>query len=737
MKQFFALLISLVCTMFSLAAQEPPAPADEPATKSEEEPAPIESVPEPSVPAPQPATAPVRPDTPPVPVPDKPAVLSASDPRHSLTAYTVPANIIRDAAPRNLADALFAVPGLSFREPGAGLAYPILRGASSEAIPVLFSGIPLSGTVFTGGTGAWLSLLDRRFGLETSVSTTPATVEAAAGAIGGAIVVSPFTTDGVRGADEFTPTGRFNTRFSSADTGRDAHARLAGGYGDFGALAMGSVSFTDTRINGSREEQPYSAYENYGVFFIGDWALARSSGDRWHTSVGYLFAQGNDAADLTAFTLDKPSVHFYDRHAHLVWGRLAMTLPSNGIEGAFILSYQNSFEGADTLRTALPSLTRRSDERDETTGHTAGAQADFTAHLIPERLDLHYGVLYAHDWVIARRYTRTDPVPGFERSGIPILSDDASSDRITGYVRSTYELLPPSGIHRISATAGYRFDAFTFRTPGRENIPSVRITEPGHGVEAGFAYIWRENLGAALVYNHGTRAATLREAASYGMRNGVFLVPNNDLDPETSDTLSLSLSGKTKQLAASLSGFATSLTNRIAVTPALWNGLSTKDGYPVAAYQNGERALMWGISSEERLSLPVGLSIMGGATYLWGEEEREDTISFIDTSPPLLWRIAVRWESEKDSEYRGFAEVALRGSTDARSAKRATVGDPVFRTSEEGPWQTLTVRGGFLFDNYIQVILSIENLFDRQYRPVLSSIDGPGIQAVLSLDAEF
>lgn len=756
MRRFFALFIPLVCIVLSLSAQESPAPADEPAaapqeepvapaseaqpvTETQEEPAPpIEPDAKPAALEPKPTTAPEQPVAQDSPAPDKPATDSIPAIRRTLTAYTVPADTVRDAAPRNLADALFAAPGLSFREPGAGLAYPMIRGMSSEAIPVVFAGIPLPAPIFTGGTGAWLSLLDRRFGAETSVTTTPATVVTAAGAAGGAIVVSPFTTDAVRGTNEFTPTGRFNTRFSSADTGRDAHARLAGGYGDFGAIAMGSVSFTDTRTNGERKEQPFSAYENYGAFFTGDWEIARTSGSRWHTSVGYLFAQNKDVADISALSHDTPATHFYDRSAHLAWGRLATALPASGIEGTFTLLYQNSFEGTDTLRSSTPFLVRRTDDRDETIGHTIGIQTDFTAHIIPERFDLFYGALYTHDLVSARHYTRTDPASPLERSGIPILPDDASSDRITGYVRGTYELLPATGIHRLVAIAGYRFDALTLRAPARDEIPAVKITGPGHGAEAGLSYNWRENLGASLTYHHGTRAATLREAAPYGMRNGIFLVPNGGIDPETSDTLSLTLSGKTKHLSTLLCGFATYLDDRIALAPALWDGISTRGGYPIAAYQNGERALIWGISAEQRFTTPFGLSITGGATYLWGEEERGDAISFVDTIPPLLWRIAVRWDSDQDSEYQGFAEVTIRGSTDTRSAKRTVITDhPLLAVNSDGPWQTLTVRGGFVFDNYIHVILSIENLLDRQYRPVLSSLDGPGIQAVLSLDAEF
>ncbi len=758
MKQSFAFLIPFACVVFSLAAQETPAPAGEPAAASGEEPAPPavsdeasanepskETAPEPIEPAPAlPAPAPQPPadseraeTPPPPPAPEKPTTPAPSEMARSLTTYTISASAIRDAAPRTLADALFAVPGIAFREPGAALAYPLLRGMPSEAVPIIFANIPLSGTVFTGGTGAWLSLLDRRFGTETSISTVPATVATAAGATGGAIIVSPFTTDAVRGVNEFTPTGRFNTRFSSADTGRDAHARLAGGYGDFGAIAMGSVSFTDTRTNGARQEQPFSAYENYGAFFTGDWEVARTSGSRWHTSVGYLFAQGSNTADTSTFTDDLPAVHFYDRSAHLAWGRLAMALPASGIEGTFTVLYQNSSENTDTLRSSTPFLVRRTDDRDELMGHTIGIQTDFVAHIIPERFDLFYGALYSHDLITARRYTSLDTASGLVESGVPILSDGASSDRTTGYVRGTYELLPPMGSHRVLTTLGYRFDALTLRAPEREEIPAVKNTDPGHGIEAGILYRWRENFGTALTYGHGTRAATLREAASYGMRNGLFLVPNGGLDPETSDTLSLTLSGKTKRISALLCGFVTYLDHRIALAPALWNGLSTKDGYPVAAYQNSDRSLIWGISAEQRLSLPIGLSITGGATYLWGEEKHEGTVVFLETIPPLLWRIVVRWDSEETAEYRGFAELALRGSTDTRAEKRTIVTDPSFDAAHGGPWQTVTLRGGFVFEDYIHVILALENLLDRQYRPVLSSIDGPGIQAVLSLDAEF
>jgi len=608
----------------------------------------------------------------------------------------------------------------------------------SEAVPVTFDKIPLTGTAFTGGTGTWLSLLDRRLGAQIAVETGPATVRAASSAAGGSVIVTPFTSEPARGKGEFTATGRFNTRFASADTGRDAHARIAGGYEDFGAIAAGSVAFTDTRMNGAQEDLPYSSYENYSAFFTGDWAITRDSGNWWHTAVGYLFAQSHNTADLTLLSSETPVVDIYDRSAHLAWGRLSMALLARALSGDLTLFYQHASEEVDSVKVPLPTITYRPDTRDRTRVNTIGISANFTAQLIPDTFDLRYGALYTHDLLAADHYIRTGTDTSLTSGGYSLLPDESSTDHFSGYLHGTYELLPPTGAHRLAAVAGYRFDGNTFRAPARDETPAVKATVPGHGAEAGLVYTWRENFGAALTYGHGTRTATLREAASYGIRTGLFFVPNGNLAPETSDTLDLTLRTKTKHLTVRVSGFATSLNDRIALARVLWNGRSTADGTPIVGYVNIGRALIWGISAEEAFTTPFGLSLIGGATYLWGEEKRKDhTIAVLETIPPLLWHLALRWEAPEPSEYRGFAEVAIRASTDTRSAAKGGIITVPAVLPLTGPWQTLAVRGGFIFDDNIRVILSVENLLDRTYRPALASIDGSGISAVLSLDAEF
>lgn len=658
------------------------------------------------------------------------------------SAVEIPAETIRDNNPRTLSEALNTVPGLYFREEGAALAYPILRGMPSEAVPVIFDGIALSGTVFTGGTGAWLSLLDRRLAQSVTVSAGPDTVSAGSAAAGGSITLHPFTTAPVRGKEEFTATGRFNTRFSSADTGRDAHARLAAGYGDFGAIAAGSVAFNDMRTNGAGIEEPFSAFENYGAFFTGDWAFTRASGSSWQLSLGYLFGGLDHAVDTNAVLSDDSPATFerYERAAHVAWGRLAMDLPAAELKGIFTLSYQNTFEAVENSFSGLGGdrLQWRARERTETTGHTAGIDIDFTADITPRLFTLRYGGEYYHDFIGMAHFERTDVAAELIGRGTAPLPDDSSADRFAGYLTGLFDLLPSDSPHHLIATAGYRFEGATIRAPERPGLPAINITEPGHAVEARIAYDWRGNLGGTLTYAHGTRAATLREAAFYGIHDGLFLVPNGGIEPETADTIDLTLRGGNKRLAATFGGFATYINERIGRVLASWNGAEKMSGFPVAGYANTGRALVWGLTATGKAVLPAGLSLNGGITYLWGEEElKNKELRPLDHIAPLLWNAAFRWDSFQPGQYQGFAEIAVRGSTGPRPEKMVQIGDTAAPSVDREAWQMLTVRGGFVFDEYIRVTLALENLLDRDYRPYLAGMNAPGINAVLSVDAEF
>jgi hypothetical protein len=739
MKQ--VLFVVLFCGSLILRAQETPAPT--PAPTPEAAPA-VEPAPTPeAAPAVEPAPVPT---VTPEPVKEPPAAAPVSAPATKPTPRPVPlrateitAVAIRDTAPRTLPDALGTMPGLFFRDAGAGLSYPVLRGMPSGSVPVIFDGIPLGGTVFTGGTGAWLSLLDRRLAERITVTNGPDTVLGSAAAAGGSVTIQPFTSAVVRGTPELVATGRFNTRFSSADTDRDAHARIAAGYGDFGALAAGSVAFNDARVNGARTEEPFSALETYGAFFAGDWVATRDAGNIWHLNFGYLFGGMGAAADTTAlaYPTDAPdTVSLYDRMAHVAWGRLFMGIPDSALQGTITLSYQNAFERADTLFIGNGRSIWHPQEREETTGHTAGLDIDFTAGVVPGFLTLKYGGQYYRDFIGTAHFERTDTVP-LARTGIAAIPDGSTYDRFSGHILGEFELLSAGGPHRLKATAGYRFEGSALRAPFRDDIHAVNLTDPGHAAEASLSYSWREALGAALTYGHGTRAPSLREAAYYGICDGLFIVPNGGLDPEMTDTADLTLRGQTKRLSLSLSGFATHIADRIGRVSASWGNLREINGFPVAGYVNTGRALIWGITSGGKLTTPFGLTVSAGATYLWGEERlKNDAVAPLDHIPPLLWNTSLRWSSLAPGAYQGFAELTVRGSTGSGPREGIAAGtvDPSFRMYG---WQSVTVRGGFVFDEYIRVIVAIENLFDRYYRPYQAGIAASGISGTLSFDAEF
>ena len=720
------LIVALLCGTALLQAQDAPAPTVDGTTVTNPEPAPaLEPTTTPLPPAPAPAVEPAK-------EPPAPAPAATPTPKQvPLRATEITTDMIRDKSSRNLPDALNATPGLFFREAGAALSYPVLRGMPSESVPIIFDGIALGGTVFTGGTGTWLSLLDRRLAERVTVKNGPDTTTASTTAAGGSVTITPFSTAPVRGNAELGAAGRFNTRFSSADTDRDAHARIAVGYGNFGALAAGSVAFTDMRMNGAGNEEPYSPFENYGAFFTGDWAFSRASGSAWHLSVGYLFAGMNDAADTTARQVpgETPdTVQLYDRSAHVAWGRLGMSLPASDLTGIFTVSYQNAVESIQTAFMADGRSIWRAREQEDTTGHTAGIAIDFIADVVPQLFSLRYGGAYYHDFIMVKHQERMDATSPLIGRGVAGLPDDSASDRFAGYLTGELDLISGDGPHQLTATAGYRFEGATLRAPQRGDINAINFTEPGHGFEAGIVYGWRKNLDLALTYGHGTRAPTLREAAYYGIREGFFFVPNGRLDAETTDTLDLTMRGRTKWLTASISGFTTYINDRIGKVRAEWNGADELQRFPVAGYANTGQALIWGITATEKLKFPFGLAITGGATYLWGEERlKNDDIVPLDHIPPLLWDIALRWDSFEPGEYQGFAEIAFRAATDPRPEQER----------DATAWQVLTLRGGLAFDEYIRVILTLENLLDRDYRTFQAGINGPGINAVLSLDADF
>jgi outer membrane receptor protein involved in Fe transport len=253
-------------------------------------------------------------------------------------------------------------------------------------------------------------------------------------------------------------------------------------------------------------------------------------------------------------------------------------------------------------------------------------------------------------------------------------------------------------------------------------------------LSADIGWIFELSDQVQLVANlaHGFRAPNIFDMGTLGERPGNrFNIPNPTLDSEYVTQFDTGIRSRTDRLNTELIFYRLDYRDRIT---SVLTGVTTTDGRDIVQSRNQAEADIWGLEAAVNFAFHDNLILDAIVNFAYGKEKESNNTSVpADRMPPFNGRVGLRYELNEllvFEPYIVFADSQMRLSPrDIRDV----------RINPEGTSGWLTANlGAFWEPNAIwRVKVSLENLFDKQYRHHGSGIDAIGRNFSLSFAARW
>ena len=641
-----------------------------------------------------------------------------------------------ESSPRTTPEALWNAPGVFVQQTNNGGGSPILRGMIGPQVLLMVDGIRLNNSTYRTGPVQYLNMIDPFSIDRIEVLRGPGSVLYGSDAMGGVIQVFPIAPGDFRTPHAYNASGRLAYRFEAANSGSSLHGHLSTGSGGFSLLAGATYKDIGNLIaGGDIGEQPYSGYENTSA--IGGLTYRFSDGftSGWTAKIGYLFNRIENAG-RTDKLWDKHSLQMYDNDDHLVYGKVHMIFRPIHTTADVSLSYQNFFERKDAHTVGDNFRAVLYTTRDDVQADTMGMDLAMQTSLAGNRVQLNYGAMWYRDWASAERRNRPADSIWFPAAD-NAYPDGSTYDTFGLYIMGQGDPLTLKN-HTLRMTAGYRMHGMQGFAPETASLPEVDFGDIGHVFHAGVQYLYARTATVALTFSQGFRAPNLQEAIMLGDTGKYFHIPNDDLGPETNDTLELLGRIRMWRVTATWAGYVSFLHNLIKRVPATYKGQSEIAGKDVYHNVNGNEGLLLGTEATLRVDIGWGLSAFGNITYTWGEESIPDGEDQpLTRIPPLFGTVTLRYDIPTAHPVKGFIEAYVRA---AGKQDRLSAEDKADSRIPEGGtpgWWTLNVRIGATLYEHIRLSMAIENMLDEEYKYHASGIYSPGFNAIMTAELMF
>ena len=269
------------------------------------------------------------------------------------------------------------------------------------------------------------------------------------------------------------------------------------------------------------------------------------------------------------------------------------------------------------------------------------------------------------------------------------------------------------------------------------------------------------------------RAPSLNDTTAVEVTNEGVTAPSPDLEAETAWTIEGGIKARHPHFRGTLTLFhsrVNGLVTRIPVQEAYVAGeipqlhqdlINEYEGIDVLVFDNVDQAQFQGVELSGLIPLDSAFSVYGNAALLRGEvllingvapNPENPWEARTRREPPLNGVVGVQWEPE-DTPF--WATLFVRAAAAQRRLNRSDIRDPRIQGKTRDPaevkfdsngaaidagtpeWWTLNVHGGINLFGYTRLMLAVENLLDRRYRPHGSGVNAPGFNISLSLDNRF
>lgn len=637
---------------------------------------------------------------------------------------------------RSLPDALLRLPSTVVQKTGPGQSSPFLRGFTGYHNLLLIDGVRLNNSAFRSGPNQYWSTVDPYTVERLEVTRGPHSVLWGSDAVGGTVNVIP------RRRTCF-PCGRnvgggLFARWASAEHAWTTRGEVEGNWDRVGFL--GGFTWKDFgTITSGDGDLPNTGYREWDGDVRADWRVSACS----TLTVAFQHVEQDDvprthstiyAVPFAGTTVGTDLERDLDQQRDLVYARWAWDKAGGFFPtGHVTLSWQRQAEDQRRVRTG---------GRMDLSGfdvETWGLALQLARPTAIGRLTV--GADATHDEV--NSFKDNFQNGAYQSSDVQgPLGDEGAYDLAGAYAQVEVE----RGC--LTLVPGVRF-SYARAQADRVDNPLVAGANPATpnnviGIDEDYDALVG-SLRALLKVRRGWnvyggvsqafRAPSLSDLTAFDSTS-VVESPAPGLDPDRYLGFELGTKVERGDLAASLAGWYVLLNDTIVRSPtgALIGGV------PEVRKDNVGDGFVWGVELEAAWRFLPAWTVLGQASYMAGEVDQLNAAQQIvrddlDRLMPLTTLLALRYEppcgrlwAQVEWVHAEKADrLSLQNETDReRIPPGGTPGYDVFH-----------LRSGYRWSKDLDLLFTLENLTDANYRIHGSGVNEPGLNAVLGFDLRF
>ncbi len=257
----------------------------------------------------------------------------------------------------------------------------------------------------------------------------------------------------------------------------------------------------------------------------------------------------------------------------------------------------------------------------------------------------------------------------------------------------------------------------------------------------GLAYAVDNTTKIGLIVSSGFRAPNVDDLSKvFDTKTGSVVVPNANLKPEYTYNTELNFNHTSGNITFGGAIFYTLFKQAFIVDRFSLNGMDSiiYSGTKSAVYatQNKAKAYVFGWSANAAIKLTKQLQIDGMATYTKGKYTDQNGIEMpLDHIPPFFGKVSIKhtatiWNASIYGQFNGWKKMVNYNPNGEDNQQYAT---------PEGmpSWYSLNTKFELNTGKQWQTQISLENIFDRNYRYFASGISAPGRNLSIALRKSF
>ncbi len=284
--------------------------------------------------------------------------------------------------------------------------------------------------------------------------------------------------------------------------------------------------------------------------------------------------------------------------------------------------------------------------------------------------------------------------------------------------------------------AGARYSYATLASDFEEGLlPFDHVTINNGALTGSLGYIWtpNEKWQIKAILSSGFRNPNVDDFGKVRAKDDYITVPNENLSPEYSYNAELGISHTLEgYIRFELTAWYTYLQDAIVRTDYQLNDMDSLmydgDMYRITANYNATSGRLYGGSLRLLSKLNQHINLKGTLNYTHGWNLADDVP--LGHIPPIFGRTTLNYQRERF--FLDFYAI-YQGWKDAKDFSPYGE-DNDGEAMEYGypSWWTLNLKAGYQLGEKIDIILAVENLMDRFYKPWASGISAPGRNVLLA-----